>query len=220
MIPLLLAIAGAPEATLASDVRLAIAIGSDVGVEGEKPLSFAEEDAKRFRDVLVEVGGVSSDRAYLVTGSDASEVRRVISEAKGRLLELSQIEPTSLIVYVSSHADESDLHLDGSRLPLDELKSLVASMPAALRLLIVDACRTPNDPGARSLGGRSYAVMLYFEHPALETNELMLRFQVHRIARLQCKPNMIECKELGEIYPTMTQSPPAEEAQNHERLIT
>jgi hypothetical protein len=124
------------------EARVAVIVGSNIGVGNERPLQFAEQDAERFYQVLTDIGGIEKDRAYLVKGGDATEVRRAVNEAKGRMIELSKLGPTALIVYVSSHADEKNLHLEGTLLPIAELRKTVQNTPSALRLVIIDACRT------------------------------------------------------------------------------
>jgi hypothetical protein len=125
------------------DERLAVVVGNNLGLAGEHPLAYAERDARQFHRLLVEVAGVREDRAYLVVGQKADVVRNVITEARGRVMELAAQGPTSMILYVSSHADAESLHFSDSRLPIAELRALVADVPANLRLVIVDACRTP-----------------------------------------------------------------------------
>ncbi|MEL6186161.1 MAG: caspase family protein, partial [Myxococcota bacterium] len=129
-------LAGAP------DARIVVAIGNDVGIGRDVPLDYAEADAKRFHQLMMEIGGVSEERSYLVVGGDARRVRSVLNEARGRIKELSAQSRTSLIVFVSSHADAEALHLGGTTLPLDELHGLVRGASADLKLTIVDACRT------------------------------------------------------------------------------
>ena len=50
----------------AADERLVVAIGNDVGLEGEEPLRYAHRDARRFAELMREVGGVQPGRALLV----------------------------------------------------------------------------------------------------------------------------------------------------------
>ncbi len=132
-----------PNTAAAEEARVAVVIGSNVGLGHERPLQYAEQDARRFYSLVTEIGGVEKERAYLVTGGDASAVRRAVDEAKGRIHELARLGPTALIVYVSAHADEENLHLEGTTLSVAELRQRVGQTPASLRLVIIDACRTP-----------------------------------------------------------------------------
>ncbi len=145
--------------------RVAIVIGSNEGDEGEPPLEYAESDAVRFHQMLVDVAGVAPERAYLLIDPNAASVRKAIAEVTGRLLELKDRGPASLIVYVSSHADEQALHLAGTKLPIDELRLLVSDTAAAFRLVVIDACR--NKVIARAKGGRpGPEVAISLESPA------------------------------------------------------
>ena len=47
-----------------------------------------------------------------------------------------------MIVYYSGHADADALHLDGTHLPLGELRDLVTGSAASARVLVLDACRS------------------------------------------------------------------------------
>lgn len=147
------ALAAAGPARGADSVRVLLAIGANVGDPSDPALRFAEADAERVRSLLVDIGGVSADRAYLVMGQTAGVVRERLSEVAGRVAELAASgQDVILIVYTSSHAREGVLHLRGTHLPLSELRDRLANVPARLRLLIVDAC----DSGAvtRAKGGR------------------------------------------------------------------
>jgi hypothetical protein len=140
---LLLALAAAPSPSPPfEEGRVAVLIGSDTGDTREERLSYAEADAIRVRDLLVEIGGVDSERAALVLGGGADAARRALAEAVGRVLELKHRGTTSLVVYVSAHADEEALHLDGTHLPIAEIRTLLDGSGADLRVLVIDACRS------------------------------------------------------------------------------
>ena len=104
-----LAVAGAARA---EEVRLLLSIGANVGDPDDAPLRYAAEDARRFRQVMVELGGVTPDRALLVTDAPASVVRQRLSEVGGRIAELRAAgREVLLFLYVSSHARDGELHL-------------------------------------------------------------------------------------------------------------
>jgi hypothetical protein len=130
-------------------VRILLSIGQDIGAPGDEPLHYAQRDAERVSHVLSTLGDVSSERSYLLTDATAEKVRRVVAEIRGRSSELKNVV---LITYVSSHADATMLHLGPSQLAFGELQSLLASVPARVRLLVVDACTSGTL--IRSKGGR------------------------------------------------------------------
>jgi hypothetical protein len=130
-------IALSSRALAAPPVRILLAVGQDVGAAEDEPLRYAERDARRVAQLFTALGDVDPKRSYLLTDASADRVRQTLAEIRGRSIELGD---AILIVYVSSHADSNGLHLGKSRLPYAELRALIASIPARLRLLITDAC--------------------------------------------------------------------------------
>ncbi len=125
----------------AAPVRVLVSIGNDVGDPTDAPLSWAVEDAQRFLQLFVDIGGVASHRAQLVAGQNATVVREKLSEAAGHVNELTaQGNDVVMIVYVSGHASGGELHLQGTHLPLEEVRERVAATNARLKLLVVDSC--------------------------------------------------------------------------------
>ena len=121
-----------------------VAIGNNRGDADEVSLLYAERDVGELVEVLRAQGGVSSGRARVLRDEDADTVRRSLLEIN--TLIRSRVSPerrnTALVVLYSGHADARALHLRGTHLALEELRALVSSSPAALRLLVVDACRS------------------------------------------------------------------------------
>ena len=120
-----------------------LSIGNNQGDGDELGLRFAERDAQQIADVLRQHGGISSRNTSLLLGETAPTVRRALQDLNAEIRnQISVGQPSALIVFYSGHADAGSLHLRGTELPLDELKKLVQGSPAAVRLLIVDACRS------------------------------------------------------------------------------
>jgi hypothetical protein len=139
-------------------VRLLLSVGSNIGSPSDRPLEFAEDDAARIREVFVELGGLDSDHALLLAHPTADEIRERIAEIKGRISELHALgRQGELIVFVSAHGAEGELHLVGTELSIEELRELVRGTEADLKIVIVDAC----DTGVESKGaskGNAYAL--------------------------------------------------------------
>ncbi len=129
--------------------RILVAIGQNLGAAQDERLRYAERDAERMSQVLTALGDIAPNRTYVVTDASAERVRQVLAEVRGRAMELKDVV---LIAYVSGHGDERAMRLGDSRLPYDELRALLASIPARVRVLFVDACTS----GAliRGKGGR------------------------------------------------------------------
>lgn len=120
-----------------------VAIGHDQGARGEVGLLYAESDARAFAEVLHQQGRVSSQRTVLMLGEDAASVRRALQDVNATIrLQAGEGHPTALVVFYSGHADATALHLGGTELPLEELKTLVEGSAAGVRLLVLDACRS------------------------------------------------------------------------------
>jgi Caspase domain len=145
-------IAGCAAATAhaAPPTRILLSIGQNIGSESDEPLRYAERDAQHVSEVFAAIGDVAPSRSYLITDASAERVREALAEIRGRSSELGDV---ILIVYVSSHADPHGLHFVDSVLPFTELRSLLASVPARLRLLITDACTSGTL--IRTKGGRA-----------------------------------------------------------------
>jgi len=137
-----LALLAAGARTAAADpVWLALSIGQEAGAAGDVRLRYAERDARRVHDVMTTLGDVAASRAYLVNNASADAVRQALKEIRGRTSELVAAgHQPILLVYVSSHADATGLRLGSTVLPHWELRSLLATIPAQVRLLIIDAC--------------------------------------------------------------------------------
>lgn len=148
---LLLALAG--PALAAEPARVLVAIGHNLGEPTETPLAWAEADAQRVASLFVELGDVAPERALVVLGQGADRVREALAEARGRVEELvAEGREVVLVVYVSSHARAGQLHLGGTKLPLETVRAFLEASPARLKLGVIDAC----DSGllARKKGGR------------------------------------------------------------------
>ncbi|MBK7863072.1 MAG: caspase family protein [Archangiaceae bacterium] len=127
----------------ASEERLAVLVGANLGAPDEPALHFAESDAARVHQTLLELGGVAPGRASLLAQPSPSEVLEALSVARGRAAELSaQGKKVTLFFYFSGHGDEASLHLGAERLALTALRARLSAIPAQARLIVLDSCRT------------------------------------------------------------------------------
>lgn len=137
-----------PSAMALPEETWVVAIGNNRGDASDVQLLFAERDAQELANVLRAQGNVASDRVRMLIGENADTVRRALLEINNVLRARSEVSEegrgrsTALVVFYSGHADVEALHLRGTRLPFEEIRSLVTSSPANLRLFIVDACRS------------------------------------------------------------------------------
>ena len=119
-----------------------VSVGSDVGRADEPELRYAEADAHRFANVMRQLGRVAPERERVLPGASARTLRRALLRTN-RMIRRSPRQATqALVVYYSGHADAEGLHLGDTTMPYDELKTIVESSPARVRVLILDSCRS------------------------------------------------------------------------------
>jgi antitoxin component YwqK of YwqJK toxin-antitoxin module len=120
-------------------LRHAVVVGSNRGSGGLEPLEYAEDDAGRFADVLVELGGFDPQEVTVLRGAD----RKAIENAIGEHAAIAAREPDDFFVfYYSGHADQNGLRIGGDTLSYADLKSDIGAMQSEFRLGILDACRS------------------------------------------------------------------------------
>ncbi len=126
-----------------AETRYALLIGANHGDPGETTLRYAVEDVARVREVLLSLGGFKAENIISLAEPSANRIRAVWAKLNARIRVESASGSSSLVlVYYSGHADAKALHLDGTRLPWEELRNSVSGSAASARLLIVDACRS------------------------------------------------------------------------------
>ncbi len=126
----------------AAEQRYAVVVGVNTGFGPDAPLRYAESDAHRMAELLQDLGGVPASRVALLQGADADDLRATFADVSARIArEVPPGERSSIVVYYSGHADGQGLHMEGTELPLRELREAVVGMPADLRVLVMDACQ-------------------------------------------------------------------------------
>jgi uncharacterized caspase-like protein len=155
--------------------RLAIVVGNNVGARDRPPLRFAERDAGKVADLLTELGGVARDDLILLPGKPAAAVRAAFAETQRKLSEWSQGGGTSAVVlfYYSGHSDGDALMLGDDRLPFGELRRLLASTAAPVRLAIIDSCQSGSVLLAKG-GRRGPAFDIHLDDEVGSTGEAIL----------------------------------------------
>lgn len=124
--------------------RLAIVLGNNVG-NGENPaLHYAELDATKLSQALVELGGVEPADLYLLHGRTLAEVRATFARATSQVARW-RAEPEVRVVvvfYFSGHSDGLALELGSERLAFSQLRAWLAQTGADVRVVIIDSCRS------------------------------------------------------------------------------
>jgi len=135
-------LAAAPAAGAAT-VRMGLVVGNNLGLPDEVPLQYAEEDARRMRDLLVELGGFDADRLTLLPGRKAEALQEALLTIRGRVAEAaSRGDQVLLVFYFSGHGADGALHLGPTRIDRTELHRGLERTGAASVVAIVDACHS------------------------------------------------------------------------------
>lgn len=166
--------------------RAALLVGENAGDRADAPLRYAESDAAAFREVLVHVGGFSGFDVTLLRGASAADLQAALESLRARLVREHFGEGDRLIVYVSAHASDGELHLRGTRFPLATLRKFLDETPAGLSLLVLDTCESGAALRAKGfevvggavrieqprLRGRVVIASTGADEPAFESDEL------------------------------------------------
>ncbi len=121
--------------------RYALVIGANKGDPTEKTLKYAERDAKRVSEVLVQLGNFKSENMVTLLGAKADAVERVLKKLSERI-EREGGEGSMLLVYYSGHADANALHLQGTHFSFPKLQESINLSPASFKVLMIDACKS------------------------------------------------------------------------------
>lgn len=131
---------------LAEPVRILVSAGSKLGLSAERPLKFASTDASRVRDVVVSLGGVRPEHAFVLAEPSRAQLFAAVDKARAEAQKHPASEVT-LLFYFSGHGDRDAIHLGDDRVLLSDLSSKLGEVPAGLRIAVTDACRATRDKG-------------------------------------------------------------------------
>jgi WD40 repeat protein len=123
--------------------RVAVLVGANTGWDWaqDRPLRYAEEDARRLGTVLTDLGQFSQEGVILLRNPTTEQLLAEFDTVQRRL-QGSSSEASLFVFYYSGHADEQYLHLRGQPLSFAELYRRLRQIPAAVRLGIIDACQS------------------------------------------------------------------------------
>ena len=140
--------------------RFALVAGSDAGGQDRGRLKYATSDAKAFASVLKDLGGVRDEDLVLLVDPTLASFKAAMGRVQQMVSASRQVEERrELIVYYSGHSDEEGLILGPDRFPYESLRRDIASVPADVRVAILDSCAS----GAltRTKGGVSRPAFLF-----------------------------------------------------------
>nr|HEX4316938.1 caspase family protein [Kofleriaceae bacterium] len=121
----------------------AIVIGSNAGGPGQDTLRYAEDDARKVAQVLVELGGVSADRVDVIVHPTPDVIRaRLDHLAELVAADAAAGHQSRVVFYYSGHARAQAIDLGADELPLDELRKRLFDVKATLTVVVLDACQS------------------------------------------------------------------------------
>jgi hypothetical protein len=124
--------------------RLAVVVGNNAGGGTRPALRYAEDDADRMARLLLELGGVAAGDLRLLRGASIEAVRAALAETRLRSRRLAGQPGARVVVlfYFSGHSDGTSLELQRDLLPFAEVRGWLEDTRAAVRLSILDSCRS------------------------------------------------------------------------------
>ena len=134
----------------AAPVRILIAAGASTGLESDGPLTYPKDDAAGVSDVFTSLGGVTPDHTILLPEVTKETLFGALDRAEATARQYAPSDVT-VIVYFSGHGDRDALHVRGESIPTASLSSRIEAIPAALRIVVIDACRTTDPARAKGM---------------------------------------------------------------------
>lgn len=130
--------------TAVQEVRAyAIVVGNNAGGAGQETLRYAERDANRVLAVLAQLGNYKDAQSKLLLTPTPSELWNAFEQVQMQLEEDRKLGRESILFfYYSGHARSTALDLGAHRISLADLRARIESMPASLRVVVLDACQS------------------------------------------------------------------------------
>ncbi len=122
--------------------RLALLVGVNDGGPERVRLRYATTDARAFAKVLGELGGVERADQVLLLDTGRAGLMEGFTRVKGLVesARASGAHRVEVLLYYSGHSDDEGLLLQGERVDYGELRRALASLPADVRIAVLDSC--------------------------------------------------------------------------------
>jgi hypothetical protein len=128
----------------AETCRFGVVLGNNRGSDPARALRYAEQDARKMHELLLQLGDFSPQDLRLLVGASAGEAWKALREMERRVAAVSD-QPGKralFILYYSGHAEGDALELDESTLSFGELSEFLKSARADVRVAFIDSCQS------------------------------------------------------------------------------
>lgn len=137
--------------------RYALVAGANFGGTERPTLRYAISDAESFASVMMTLGGVEEPDCILLKQPRLEELEDALDRLRGRATNTPGIAEdgfrrTEVVLYFSGHANERGLLLGEETYPYRHLRDWIDSVPADVRIAVLDACASGSI--TRLKGGR------------------------------------------------------------------
>lgn len=125
----------------ADPVRIVVAASHARGADGEAPLRYSTEDADHVQGVMLALGGATPATTIRLVDPTAAQLDAALDRAR-EIAARHAPSDVSLLFYFSGHGDRDRIHLGSESVAVADLVDRARAVPAALRLVVIDACRS------------------------------------------------------------------------------
>jgi hypothetical protein len=121
----------------------AIVVGDNVGGSGQQPLRYAEDDAHRMAQVLVELGHYSASDVRLLVRPDAASLLSAVDDVTAHArANADRGDETQVLFYFSGHARANAVNLGAEELSVASLRDKLRAVPSTITIVVLDACQS------------------------------------------------------------------------------
>ena len=132
-----------PRETAPHTHAYALVVGDNVGGSGQQALRFAEDDARRVAQVLVELGHYEASDVRTLLRPDVGHLLGAVDEIAARArANALRGDQTQVLFYFSGHARASAVNLGAEELPLTTLRDRLRAVPSTITIVVLDACQS------------------------------------------------------------------------------
>jgi hypothetical protein len=121
----------------------ALVVGSNQPGPGQVELRYAEDDARRVGATLAAIGGYAPGAIDVLVRPTPDALRRRLDRLTRRVAaDAAAGKQARVLFYYSGHARSTAIDLGPAGLPLGELRRRLLAVPAALKVVVLDACQS------------------------------------------------------------------------------